>query len=525
MAAVSEEAAIEGNSLSELLCALSYVADIGMGQRLEHGLRSAYIGLNLCEDAGLSFEDREAVFYGALLKDAGCTACATVFATFFWGDDLAAREDCLLLQPDSVSDAIGWFWRHSPADVFLPSRMARFFAFLAECRGVMKEGVTAHCEVGQMFSTRLGLPSHIGNTVRYAWERWDGKGLGFGLKGANIPPPARILHLSQVVEAAFSFGTETAALAIASERSGKDFDPELAGRIRDLGARPDFWQPLKAESIQPLLMKLRPASRFDKLSEAQVEDVCLVLADFADAKCRLTWNHSPKVAEVALKAANALGLGGTEARDIRRAGLVHDLGKAAVPVGILEKGGALTASETERFNAHPRYTETVLNKVDALRHLTSTAAAHHEQIDGQGYHLGLRGDDLRMPARVLAAADRCVSLQAGERDPERVVKTMQSLAGSALDPDCVRSLADVIGEPASPRRPADARAASLSDREVEVIRLIAEGATNREVADRLVISPKTVEHHLESIYNKLGVSSKTAAAVYAVVNGLAAPEL
>src|SRR5688572_3995310 len=123
-------------SLAELLCALSFVADLGMGQRIEHGLRTAWIGLEICRETRLSQEDEEAVFYGALLKDAGCTACAGVFAVLFGGDDLGPREDCLLLRPDHASDAVSWFWRHAPADAGLPLRMAKLFTFLAECRGI-----------------------------------------------------------------------------------------------------------------------------------------------------------------------------------------------------------------------------------------------------------------------------------------------------------------------------------------------------------------------------------------------------
>ena len=503
-----------------MLCALSFVADIGMGQRIEHGLRSAHIGLAICREAGLKAEDCEAVFYGALLKDAGCTACATVFATFFNGDDLGAREDCLLLEPDSVKDAIGWFWRHSPSDAMLPARMAKLFSFLAECRGVMKEGVTAHCEVGQMFAQRLGLPESVGNTVRYSWERWDGKGLAFGLKGAEIPLPARILHVAQVVEAAYSFGTASAAEAIAKERRSADFDPDVADTMLKLGARPRFWEPLSAESVYEQMMSTRPRSVFDSLTAGQADVVCELLADFADAKCRRTWNHSREVARIGVEIADAMGFGAGERWGLRRAGLVHDIGKAAVPVGILEKGDYLSEAESQRFRTHPHYTEVVLERVGPLHQLASVAAAHHEHLDGNGYHRGLSSGNLDTAARVLAVADRYVLQRAGEQDEDRILAALKLLAGPVLDPECIDGLNKAIGKGgAAPVRPA-ASHGNLSERELEVLRLVAEGATAREVAGKLVISRKTAEHHLEHVYNKLGVTSKTAAAVYAVTNGL-----
>lgn len=507
-------------SLAEMLCALSFVADIGMGQRIEHGLRSAHIGLAICREAGLTPDACEAVFYGALLKDAGCTACATVFATFFNGDDLGAREECLLLEPDSIKDAVGWFWRHSPSDVMLPARMAKLFSFLAECRGVMKEGVAAHCEVGQMFAQRLGLPESVCSTVRYSWERWDGKGLAFGLKGADIPLAARILHVAQVVEAAYSFGTASAAEAIAKERRSGDFDPDIADTMVKLSATPGFWAPLSAESIYEHMMETRPQSAFDSLTADQSAGVCEVLADFADAKCRRTWNHSREVARVGGAIASAMGFDAGAAKDLRRAALVHDIGKAAVPVGILEKGDYLSDAESKRFRSHPQYTGVVLERVGPLRRLASVAAAHHEQLDGNGYPRGLRSSELDTAARALAVADRYVLQRAQVGDEQRTLDALEGLVGSVLDSECVDGLNMALTKGiAAPIRPA-ASHAGLSEREIEVLRLVAEGATAREVASKLVISRKTVEHHLENVYDKLGVTSKTAAAVFAVTNGL-----
>jgi HD-GYP domain-containing protein (c-di-GMP phosphodiesterase class II)/DNA-binding CsgD family transcriptional regulator len=507
-------------SLADMLCALSFVADIGMGQRIEHGLRSAYIGLEICRNAGLSHENEEAVFYGALLKDAGCTACAGVFAVLFGGDDLGPREDCLLLRPDHVTDAISWFWKHSPQDASLPARMTKLFSFMTECRGVMTEGVTAHCEIGRMYCERLGLPDTVGEAVHYSWERWDGKNMGYHLKGDAIPLTARVLHAAQTVEAAYTFGTKTAAIAMTKERRGSAFDPEIADVVLRLSERPSFWSPLAMESTVKVLMAMRPVPAYDALDAAQVDGVCEVLADFADAKCRRTWHHSEKVAAVAREIALEMRLGQGEATGAWRAGLVHDIGKAAVPVGILEKGDFLSNAEMERFRAHPSYTETVLSRIEPLRSLAPIAGAHHEQLDGNGYPKGVLGSELGLHARILATADRCVLAHAGDGIDDRSMADLLPLAGSILDVDCVAALRRAIGS----GRVSEVRQATnpgkLTDREVEVLRLVAEGLTARDIAEQLVISRKTAEHHMENIYNKLGVTSKTAAAVYAVTNGL-----
>jgi HD-GYP domain-containing protein (c-di-GMP phosphodiesterase class II) len=510
-------------SLAEFLSALSFVSDTGMGQSLEHGLKTAYIGVMLAGAAGLSAEDRAGVYYGALLKDAGCTACGTVFATFFDGDDLGPRSDALLLRPDSTRDAIAWFWRHASTDPALPVRIGRLFSFMTQCRATMKEGVTAHCEVGEMFARRLALPATVQQAIRFSWERWDGKGLGYGHRGAQTPVAARVLHLAQVAEAAYAFGGASAARAIVAERKGADFDPDLVGPFLELSARPGFWDLPDSDSVQEQVLAMKPPCSFDSLPASELDSACEVLADLADVKSRSTWNHSLLVAETTVAIAERLGLSAAEVKRLRRAALVHDLGKAAVPVGILEKTEPLSVEEWERFRLHPYYTERALSRVGPLRDLAADAAAHHEWLDGSGYYRQLTGDQIPLGGRILAVADSftILSQTEGPSDPERALKAMKPLVASEFDPDCYEALVAAKGGKTA-ARPLRARVAgNLTDREIEVLRLVCSGRTNREIASALVLSGKTVEHHLEHVYNKLGVSSRTAASVFAVQNGLA----
>lgn len=508
-------------SLAELLSALSFVADTGMGQPMEHGLKTAYIGLQVAESAGLSAEDRAGAFYGALLKDAGCTACGTVLASFFDGDDLGPRSDTLLLRPDSAKDVVGWFWRHASNEPALPKRIGRLVNFMTHCQSVMRESVSAHCEVGETFARRLGLPVAVQQAIRFSWERWDGKGLAYGLPGPQTPVAARVLHFAQVVQAAGAFGGPEAARAIATERSGSDFDPDIVGPFLDRSRRDGFWDVLESDSAQATVLEMRPPCAFDRLDASQLDAACEVLADFADVKSRSIWNHSLQVAEVAAVTARGLGLSELEAGRVRRAALVHDLGKAAVPVGILEKREPLTAEEWERFRLHPYYTERALARVGPLEELAADAGAHHERFDGAGYYRQLSGDRIPLGGRILAVADQFAILcsKRGDSDRDRVLAAMKPLVGSELDPDCFQAMQDGLSGKA--RRPVRARkTGSLTEREVDVLRLLCGGSSNREIAQTLVVSGKTVEHHLEHIYDKLGVTSRTAASVLAVQNGL-----
>jgi HD-GYP domain-containing protein (c-di-GMP phosphodiesterase class II) len=214
-----------------------------------------------------------------------------------------------------------------------------------------------------------------------------------------------------------------------------------------------------------------------------------------------------------------MGFGPSESGELWRAGLVHDIGKAAVPVGILEKGDYLSDAEMQRFRTHPEHTQSVLSRIEPLQSLAPIAGAHHEQPDGNGYHRGIAAGGLALPARILATADRCVLL-AGNGAGDRTLAELEHLAGTTLDGDCVAALRKVYGGGyAGTVKPAT-NPARLTDREVEVLRMVAEGSTAKDIAEHLVISRRTAEHHMENIYNKLGVSSKTAAAVYAVNNGL-----
>ena len=509
-------------SLAEFLTAISFVSDTGMGQILEHGLKTAYIGLRIAQAVGLAAEDHAAVYYGALLKDSGCTACGAVFATFFDGDDITPRRDSLLLRPDSPKDAVGWFWRHSSTDPGLPLRIGRLFSFMTQCRGVMKEGVSAHCEVGEMFARRLSLPESIQQAIRFSWERWDGNGLAYGIRGAETPVASRVLHLAQVATAAHGFGGREAAISIATARSGSDFDPSLAGPFLALAQDSSFWSVPESESAQAAVLAMKPPAPFDRLAVSQLDSACELLADFADVKARSSWNHSLRVAETTAAIAERLGLARPEVARLRRAALVHDLGKAAIPVGILDKGEALTTDEWERFRLHPYYTERVLSRVGPLSDLAADAGAHHERLDGSGYYRQLSGGQIPIGGRIIAIADRfaILSNSDGEPDKEGALAALKPLIGTELDPDCYAALCAVQGGRPAGRQLRPKSPGNLTEREVEVLRLVSAGNTNREIARVLVLSGKTVEHHIEHIFNKLGVTSRTAASVFALQNGL-----
>jgi DNA-binding CsgD family transcriptional regulator len=312
----------------------------------------------------------------------------------------------------------------------------------------------------------------------------------------------------------------------ARERKGKSLDPEVVQALLALDRAPGFWEGLQRAELWEAVLDLEPDSPLRCLDQDKLDDVILAFADLTDLKSPTDLGHSRGTARLAECVAREMRLPQADAADIRRAALLHDLGNVAVPNSILDKEGPLTEAERARADLHPYYSEEVLRRVPALGNIARLAGAHHERLDGRGYFRGLSGSQIPLGARILAVADefQAVSQERSDRPrlgPEEAIAALRPQVGPHLDPACFEALIRQLGvsTPAAPRRRSHLPA-GLSDREVQVLRLLAKGTTNRQIAEELVITPKTAEHHLEHIYNKLGVSSRAAAIFFAVENEL-----
>ena len=255
-----------------------------------------------------------------------------------------------------------------------------------------------------------------------------------------------------------------------------------------------------------------------------IDSVARAFGDMVDLKLPFTRGHSSGVSELAEAAARRLRFNEPDVVSIRRAGLLHDLGRMSVSNRIWEKRGPLTASEWEQVRLHAYQSERILVRSPLLAPLAPLTGMHHERQDGSGYHRQATGNALPLAARVLAAADAYQAMT--QERPYRPALAPATAAGllatevskGRLDGDCVRAVLEVAGHRTRPAR--SAWPAGLSDREVEVLQLIATGGSYRDVAQRLVISPKTARHHIEHVYNKIGVSTRAAAAMFAMEHDL-----
>src|SRR6266487_61237 len=513
------------DDLAALLCALSFATGLGFGGHMEHGLGCACLGMQIADALALNDEEREAIFYGALLKDVACTACSAGIAPFFPDDEKqVSLADVILVDPSKLSDMFGWLSRYLRLDAQFPSRVTKLMSFFVKCGPIVRETMRSHCEVAELFARQLGFPEHVQRTLPFQWERWDGKGMAYGLKGPDTPITSHILHLIQVLELMYRFGGPTAACTIAQEKRGTRFEPKAVDAFLTIAQHPDFWSTFEEQATQDALLARRPATMADCAQEEQSERVCEALADFADLKARETSHHSRIVAHVAVEIGTCLGLERSELNRLRCAALVHDIGKVTVPLGILEKGEQRSSSEWETYRLHPYYTQRVLERVQALQDLAPAAAAHHEWVNGQGYHRQLSGEQIPFHGRILAVANtyaRLIQLQGEQKDQAAVLREMHPLVDRQFDRRCYEALVASVSHGLRRSLIRPRKTGDLTEREVEVLCLLAQGRNTPQVARALGISKKTVEHHLSHIYAKIGVSCRTAAVVYAVQQGIA----
>jgi HD-GYP domain-containing protein (c-di-GMP phosphodiesterase class II) len=523
----------------DLLGALSLAADMALGLAAGHGVRAAYIGMHAADALGLTGAAHEDLFYTLLLMDAGCTAWTSQVAATILCDDIAARRQLFFFSdPGDPRDVLKWLARYMAAGERVGVRLARAADFIVHGRRFMMEGLRNTSEVAARFAGRLDRSPGVREALRFAFEHWDGTGPA-GRRADAIPLVSRIVYASIFMEVFHQVGGRNAALTLVRARRGTDLDPAVVAAFERLAGKEDFWQGLETEALWTLVRDMEPDSPARYLGAASLDDAAKAFGDFADLKSFYTAGHARRVAALAERVAAEMALSPTEIATVGRAALLHDIGLVAVPSFVLHKAEhRLSEAERESLRLHPYHAERILSRVPAFEPTCPIVAAHHERPDGRGYFRGLRGNDVPRGALILAVADRYDELthDGPERaavSPEAALHDMNRAAGAALDADAVTALAQVVsgartepagmGEAARPEaRPeaGSARPAGLTDREVEVLRILATGASRRAMAVRLGVSEHTIRHHLEHIYSKIDVRTRVEATLFAIEHAL-----
>jgi HD-GYP domain-containing protein (c-di-GMP phosphodiesterase class II) len=440
-------------ALSEVIGAFSYALDLTEGEPPGHAVRTCLIGMRIAEELGLDPDSRSDLFYALLLKDAGCSANSARMAALFGADDQDVKHSSKRIDWARSFTAAVWSLRTVAPDGTLRERADRIRA-IRDDGAVTRSVMQARCDRGAEIVRLIGLPVRSAEAVRALDEHWDGYGQPRGLRGTEIPLLGRILCLAQTVEIFHGARGIEAAYRVAARRSGGWFDPALVDALRAFRRDAEFWQSLQ----EPDLASWEPPDRVMSADDASLDRIAEAFAGIVDAKSPWTYRHSDRTCVIATSIAVALGCDVRTLTDIRRAALLHDVGKLALSNRILDKPTKLTDSEFAKIRRHPLTTMSILARVPQLRNIALMAGAHHERLDGSGYPRGLKAIQLTLPMRVLAVSDVYEAVTSQRpyrpaRSSDAALQILRADVPNRLDGDVFEALAglladeDVLAEP------------------------------------------------------------------------------
>jgi HD-GYP domain-containing protein (c-di-GMP phosphodiesterase class II) len=505
--------------IAELVATLSYAADLGLGQPMAHCMRQTVIALRLASLAGATDYELEATYYLGLLMNVYCHADAAEQAGWF-GDDISFKGDGFEILGMSTARTIAFILRRVGSHGGGLARAKRLAAFPAAGPAQVVTFLTTHSTLGAQFAGRIGLDEAVSRAIQQAYEQWDGKGHPGHLRGEEICLPARLVQLASPAEVFSRRHGPGAAQSMVRRHRGTQFDPAVVDLFCDHAA--DLLDGLDLAGDWDAVLDAEPRlSR--RVSGGALDEVLEAMADLVDLKSPYLAGHSRGVANLAGEAARVSGLPEHDVVELRRAGLIHDLGRLGVSNAVWDKPGPLTGAEAERARLHPYLTDRMLTRVPALGTSRKIAARHHERLDGSGYPRGLTAASLTAADRLLAAADAYHAMTEprpyrAPLDPGQASRALRAdVTAGRLDGPAAEAVLIAAGHRAPARRH---RPGGLTAREAEVLALLARGQSNKQIAAQLVLSPKTAANHVEHIYAKLGVSSRAAATLFATQHGL-----
>lgn len=404
MSAVAERSVVQ-IKLSQVISALSYALDITEGQPQGHAARTCMLGMRIAQEIRLGVDESSALFYALLLKDLGCSNNAARMCYLFGSDDQVTKREAKTINWVSTLKSLGYVVRNISRGKS-PIEKIRHFARIVQ--GGQREArslIELRCERGAAIARELAFPVLTADAIRNLDEHWDGHGHPAGLLGEQIPLLARVLSIAQTAEVFVSgFGLEVAC-DMARDRSATWFDPELVQLFLKIKNDREFWTRFHSETPAGATTTFEPGDRVLIADESQLDRIAQGFSKVIDAKSPWTFCHSEGVARISADVAQLMGYSTQEVRCIRRAALLHDIGKLGISNLILDKPAKLTPGELTVMGRHVLYTQQILSRVDGFKDLADLAASHHERLDGKGYHRGLSADQLGVPARILCIAD------------------------------------------------------------------------------------------------------------------------
>src|SRR6516225_3783707 len=319
--------------LVELLGAISLATDLGTGQPHFHGVRTSVLAVAVGRELGLDEAAVADVQQVALLRFLGCTADTAQTARMTGGDDLAflaaMAPVAMGAKPEMARRLVSTVGAGQPA-----LRRAALVADALSDPGAARRSLSAHCEVAALLAGRLGAGPAVKQALAHGYERWDGAGFPDGLAGEAVPLAVRVAVVARDAELWWRAGPAEMTQVLRA-RQGHAYDPAVARACLAVAAgvlagldQADAWQAMLATS---------PGG--DQIAAGGLDPALEAVADFADLKSPWTRGHSPRAACLAAAAARQAGMAAPEVTRLRRAALVHDLGRVGVPDGIWDRAG------------------------------------------------------------------------------------------------------------------------------------------------------------------------------------------
>lgn len=436
-------------SLSEILGAFSYALDLTEGQPAGHSLRSCWIASQIALALDLPADQRRTVYYASLLKDLGCSSNAARIAEIYLADDRAFKHDFKLV-PDGLGPTLRFvITRTGPGQSFA-ARARAIAAILSDGTNLARDLIQTRCTRGADIARRLRFPEAVACAIAALDEHWDGGGKPLGLRGDAIPLAARLALLAQIADVFQTAGGPEAARAEVIARRGTWFDPEAVDAFQRISAERCFWAALNDPALEHRIGVFEPEETRIAVDDHYLDDIAEAFGAVIDAKSPYTHGHSERVGDYAHALGVNLGMAADDTRRLRRAAILHDVGKLAVSSRVLEKPGPLDDEEWREMRSHAQHTSAILSRIGPLRTMAAIAGAHHERLDGKGYPLGLDQMLIAPEARIITVCDFYDALTADRpyraaMSVEKALSVMAGEVGHAIDGVCFEALTAVVG--------------------------------------------------------------------------------
>jgi HD-GYP domain-containing protein (c-di-GMP phosphodiesterase class II) len=521
MSPSTENEMAPGLRLADLLAALSIVADVGFGLPPQEAMRSCLVATAIGRKLGLPERDVHDAFYTALLMHIGCVSFSHETAALF-GNEVTLTRAVAMTNLGDPQDYVETLVPEATRGLEPATRDRLAAAIFSHGPTFGRLYDTGSCEVARETARRVGLPESTQRALYEAPESWQGGGAPRGLKGDEIAISSRVARVA--CDAAFfdDIGDVALAADAVRDRAGSLLDPSIADVF--VANAPYLLEDASAGEPRERLLEVEPEP-VEERNRDELADVAAAFGDAVDLKSPFFHGHSREVARLAVAAAENMRLDKPSVDRLHVASLLHDIGRVGISDVVWEKPGPLTAAEWEQVRLHSYHSERILATSDTLKPTSNIAGAHHERLDGSGYHRGSKGAEIKPLPRILAAADAFAAMtrsrpHRSEMDPDQAADELkgESKAGR-LDADAVEAVLAAAGGQRTTRR-TELRPGGLSEREIEVLRLVAQGCSNPQVAERLHISRRTAEHHVQHIYTKVGISSRPGVALFALEHDL-----